>query len=309
MDQRLALDGRAAGMMVLLCFLWGLQQVVLKGTADDVPPVLMLALRSGIAAVLVGLLMWVRREGWAPGCSRAGAVVGALFAVEFLLVGEALRHTSAAHTVVLLYTAPIFAAMGLHWKLPAERLSGVQWLGIGLAFGGVAVTFLGRAGDTADTFLGDAMAVLAGVAWGATTVAVRVSRLSQAPVSQTLLYQLAAAFVLLTAAALVSGQASFNPTPRAWSSLAFHALIVSFASFLAWFWLLRTYLASRLGVFSFLTPLFGVGLGALLLGETIEPGFALGTALVVAGIAVVSAHGWIAVMLARYQTRRLPDQA
>lgn len=309
MDQRLALDARAAAMMVLLCLTWGLQQVVLKLAAADVAPVLMIALRSGIAAALVGALMWWRRERWLPRTGLAGALAGALFALEFLLLGEALRHTSAGHAVVLLYTAPIFAALGLQWKLPAERLGRVQWAGIGLAFAGVAATFLGRAGDAPAGMLGDAMALLAGVAWGATTVVVRVSRLSRAPASQTLLYQLLAAFVLLTAAALASGQAGFEPTPLAWWSLAFHALIVSFASFLAWFCLLRTYLASRLGVFSFLTPVFGVVLGALLLGESLEAGFVLGSALVVTGILVVGGHAWIAAALGRFQGRRLTDGA
>ena len=288
MDQRLVLDTRAAGVMSLLCFIWGLQQVVLKIAAVDVAPVLMIALRSGIAALLVGTLMWMRNERWAPQNGPAGALVGVLFALEFLLVGEALRRTSAGHTVVLLYTAPIFAAMGLHWRLPSERLSVVQWRGIGLAFTGVAVTFLGRTNDSANSLFGDLMALLGGLAWGTTTVTVRASRLSQAPASQTLLYQLLTAFVLLTFAALFSGQADFRPTPLAWWSLAFHTLIVSFASFLAWFWLLRTYLASRLGVFSFLTPVFGVGLGTLLLGESIEPCFALGMVLVIMGILTVS---------------------
>ena len=45
-----------------------------------------------------------------------------LFSLEYLSVGEGLRYTSASHSVVFLYTAPIFAAIGLHWKLPEERL-------------------------------------------------------------------------------------------------------------------------------------------------------------------------------------------
>src|SRR5574337_1175034 len=136
MDTRSALDSRAGGLMVLLCLIWGLQQVVLKAAAADVAPVFLMALRSGIAAVLVGTWMGAHRIRWVPHTGRAGALVGGLFALEFLLVGESLRHTTAGHAVVLLYTAPIFAALGLHWKLPSERLSRVQWAGIGLAFAG-----------------------------------------------------------------------------------------------------------------------------------------------------------------------------
>jgi drug/metabolite transporter (DMT)-like permease len=70
-------------------------------------------------------------------------------------------------------------------------------------------------------------------------------------------------------------------------------LVVSFASYLTWFWLLRHYLASRLGVFSFLTPLFGVAFGVWLLDEPLEPSFLVGAILVCAGIVLVSGYGWI----------------
>ena len=299
MDTRKALDPQAVGLMLVLCVIWGLQQVVLKATAADIAPILQIGLRSGVAAVLVGLLMAVRGErmALADGTWRPGVVVGLLFGFEFLLVGEGLRHTSASHMVVFLYTAPIFAALGLHWKLPAERLGAVQWLGIALAFGGLALAFFGRnqpaAAEPGNLLWGDFLGLVAGVAWGATTVVVRCSTLSKAPATQTLLYQLVGAFVLLLGTALATGQAHFNPTPQVWASLVFHSLVVSFASFLVWFWLLRQYLASRLGVFSFMTPLFGILFGVWLLNEPIEASFLLGAVPVLAGIMLVSGGAWV----------------
>lgn len=301
MDTRQTLDTRAITLMLVLCAIWGLQQVVLKATAHDIAPLMQIALRSGGAALLVGLVMWWRKEpmNLHDGTLRPGLLVGVLFALEFLLVAEGLRHTSASHMVVFLYTAPMFAALGLAWRLPEERLSGLQWLGIALAFGGIVFTFLGRApaagsasGD--DMLWGDMLGLLGGVAWAATTVVVRSSSLSKAPATQTLLYQLIGAFVLLLAGAFATGQARFNPTPQAWASLAFHTLVVSFASFLVWFWLLRSYLASRLGVFSFLTPLFGIVFGVWLLGEPMELRFLVGAVPVLAGIVLVSGGGSVA---------------
>lgn len=300
MDERKALDGRAVGIMTLLCLIWGLQQVVLKLAATDIAPLMQIALRSGLSAALVWLLLRWRGEACdlAGDNWRAGMLVGTLFAIEFLLVGEGLRHTSASHMVVLLYTAPIFVALGLHWKQPAERLAPLQWAGIALAFAGIVVAFLGRAAgpggpEAGVTLWGDFLALLAGVAWGATTVAVRLGPLARAPAAQTLLYQLLGGFVLLTPAAFLMGQADVAATPLTFGSLLFHAVIVSFASYLAWFWLLRKYLASRLGVFSFLTPLFGVLFGVLLLDETLDRGFIAGSVLVLAGVALVSSHGWL----------------
>lgn len=300
MDTRKAMDGQAVGLMLMLCLIWSLQQIALKATVSDIAPLLQIALRSGVAAVLVGILMLVRREKMSlrNGSWRPGLAVGFLFALEYLLLGEALRHTSAAHAVVFLYTAPIFAALGLHLKLSAERLEPLQWLGIALAFTGIAVAFLrGEAltsgGGTTNALLGDFLSVAAGAAWGATTVVIRCSSLSRIPATHTLLYQLVAAFVLLLAAAASLGQLSFNPTPLALGSLVFQSVIVSFASFLVWFGLLRRYLASRLGVFSFMTPLFGIVLGAWLLNEQIEPGFLTGAVFVLAGIMLVSGYGWL----------------
>jgi drug/metabolite transporter (DMT)-like permease len=303
MDTRKALDGRAIGLMLVLCLVWGLQQVALKATAGEIAPIFQIGLRSGVAALLVGLVMVARKERMDLGQTwRAGLMVGLLFGVEFLLVGEGLRHTSASHMVVFLYTAPIFAALGLHWRLPAERLGAVQWLGIALAFGGLALVFFGRStgGSTAsaatpgDTLWGDFLGLLAGAAWGATTMVVRCSRLATAPATQTLLYQLVAAFVMLLGAACATGQAHFTPTPTIWASLLFHSVVVSFASFLLWFWLLRKYLASRLGVFSFMTPLFGMVLGAWWLQEPIEARFLIGAVPVLLGIVLVSGGGeWV----------------
>jgi drug/metabolite transporter (DMT)-like permease len=308
MDTRKAIDGQAIAMMVVLCATWGMQQVALKATAADIAPVLQIGLRSGIAACLVALVMFFRGERMSlrDGSLRPGLLVGVLFALEFVLVAEGLRHTSASHMVVFLYTAPIFAALGLHWRLPAERLGLVQWSGIALAFSGIAMTFLGRgqagAGHTASVLWGDFLGVLAAICWAATTVVVRCSVLSSASPAKTLQYQLVMASVILLTVAVATGQSRVNWTPAVWGSLAFHSVVVSFASFLAWFWMLRTYLASRLGVFSFMTPLFGMLFGGWLLGEPIEAGFLVGAIPVLAGIVLVSAGPWLGLVLRKPQS-------
>ncbi len=310
MDIRKPLDDKATGLMLVLCLVWAMQQIALKAVAADIAPVWQIALRSGGAAMLVALLILWRGERMpiAGGPWRAGVLAGVLFSLEFLLVGEALRHTSASHVVVFLYTAPIFAALGLHWRQPDERLGTLQWLGIALAFSGITIAFFGgahgNAGGQGASLWGDFLALIAGVVWGATTVVIRCSRLSAAPATHTLLYQLVVAFVMLSGAAIASGQTHVNATPLVWASLGFQVLVVSFASFLAWFWLLRHYLASRLGVFTFLTPLLGIVLGAWLLGEVIERSFVLGAVPVLVGIVLVSGHGWVAQWLARVRGRK-----
>lgn len=278
------MDARAFGVMLCLCTLWGLQQVSLKAVSTQASPMLMIAWRSLLAlGLLVAVMRWqghrLQRANW-----PAGALVGLLFGLEFLWVAQALQRTQAAHVVVFLYTSPLFTALGLHLLKPAERLRPRAWLGLVLAFLGGA---RGAAGAQ-QALLGDGLALLAGLAMGATTVAIRCSRLGAAPATETLCYQLMGAVVLLLPAAALTGQSQWAATPTVWAHLAFQGVVVSFASFLAWFWLLRRYLASRLGAFSFLTPLFGVVLGALLLDEKLTPNFLAGSALMLLGVAAAN---------------------
>lgn len=297
MNERQAVDTRAFACMLALCMTWGMQQVMLKAAAPDVSPVLQIALRSGISAALVGLLMaWRRSPLPLAGTWRPGLLVGSLFTAEFLVLGEGLRFTTASHIVVFLYTAPIFVALALHWRLPAERLQALQWAGILMAFAGIVVTFSGgwASGQTSAAMLwGDFLGLLAGLAWGATTVVVRCSRLASAPATLTLLYQLLCGFVGLLAAAALLNQWHFNPTPIAWVSLAFQGILVSFITYLTWFWLLQRYLASQLGVFSFMTPLFGIVFGVWLLDEPLEPAFVVGSLCVMTGIILVTGQRWL----------------
>ncbi len=300
-NTRKNVDGFAFGLMAVLCLSWAFQQIVLKVAAVDVSPVLQICLRSAIAAVLVIAMMAWRREplNLADGSWRPGIVVGVLFAAEFLFLGEALRFTTASHVAVLIYSAPIFAAIGLHWRLPEERLASLQWVGIALAFAGIAVAILGAKPNAPtaaapNMLLGDVLALIGGLLWGATTVAIRCTRLTRTSATKTLLYQLIGAFFVLGIATIALGQLSFRSTPLAWGSILFQGVIMSFGTLLAWFWLLRVYQAASLGVFSFMTPLFGILLGAWLLDDPMDPSFLLGSALVVCGIVLVSGYGWFA---------------
>jgi drug/metabolite transporter (DMT)-like permease len=291
------LDGFAVVTMVVLCAIWGAQQVAIKLAAPDVVPIMQVGLRSGLSALLVLLLTALRGERLPvrDGTLRPGLLAGLLFAAEFIFVAEGLRRTTASHMAVLLYTSPIFTAVGLHWRVRGERLRRMQWLGILLAFAGVAVAFAGgwlHGGVAPEMLAGDALGVLAGAAWAATTVVVRGSALSDAPPAKTLLYQLSVAAFVLVACAALSGQATqVSLTPVAWASLLFQGIVVSFASYLTWFWLLRRYPASQVSVFSFLTPLFGVTFGVLVLGERVDVTFGVGAALVLLGITLVSTPG------------------
>lgn len=291
-------------VMLGLCTVWGLQQVAIKSAAADIAPLTQAMARSGISALLVALVMIPRGDARSlRGTLPAGLLTGTLFALEFVFIAFGLQYTLASHISVFLYTAPIFSALGLHLLLPSERLRPLQWMGITVCFGGIALAFGGGMSlEKMDSrmLLGDGLGILGGAAWGATTIAIRTTRLSEAPPTLTLFYQLAVAAVVLLVLAAVFGQLQHvTLTPLSVGSVLFQGVVVSFISYLIWFWLMRRYLASHLAAFSFMTPLFGVTFGVVLLGEPLSLGFLLGSLLVLLGITLVNAEPWIRRLLGR----------
>ncbi len=295
-DRKPHLDALAITLIVFCCFLWGLNQVAAKAALPEVPPLWQAAARSVVGALLVWL--WARfrgipmfgRDATLPG----GVLAGVLFAAEFVCIFVGLQYTTASRMVVFLYISPFVVALGMPFIASAERLSRLQMTGLLIAFAGVAWAFAEGFGQHAagpHQLLGDALGVLAAVLWGATTLAIRGSALNIAPAEKTLLYQLAISGVLLGAAALLTGPpapALATLSALAWSSMLFQVLVVTFFSFLVWFWLIRNYPATRLASFTLLTPVFGLLLGALLLGEPITPRLVVALLAVAAGIVLVN---------------------
>jgi drug/metabolite transporter (DMT)-like permease len=291
MTDRKPLDGTAASTMVLLTFAWGFTHVATKLAAPDVSFVMQGGLRSVIAGLL--LFAWARLRGvplfGADATLWPGLLAGALFAAEFWFIYAGLAHTGASRMVVFVYLAPVLTAIGVHLFVPGENLRGTQWLGVALAFLGIVAAFGDGFLSAPASLLGDTYGLIAALLWAATTVVIRATALTRASAAKVLFYQLAVSAVALTAASLLMGEAGV--VRWSWvaiASLLYQGAVVSFATYLAWFWLLTRYLAGRLSVFSFLAPLFGVFAGFAVLGEPLRPPFLVAVALVGCGIGLVN---------------------
>jgi drug/metabolite transporter (DMT)-like permease len=278
--------------LTLLCVLWGVTQVSVKLANAGISPMLQAGLRSTGAALL--LWAWSAARGVPlfrrDGSLRYGGLIALLFAGEFVFLYWGFTYTTASRGILFLYMSPFVVALGAHWFVPGERLHVAKVAGLLCAFVGMMLAF----GDglrlpSHQELVGDLMELVAAALWGATTVVVKARRGLPLSPHKTLFYQLGGSAVVLIGLSAALGEPGLtNPTPLVLGALAYQTVVIAFASYLAWFWLLTRYPASELTSFSFLTPLFGMAAGGLLLGEHITGVLAVAMALVAAGIYLVN---------------------
>ena len=286
------LDALATTLILVLCLSWGFNQVAVKLAIGEIPPLIQSAARSFLAALLVGA--WAQFRGIAlfkrDGTLPAGIIAGALFALEFLLIYRGLIWTTATRAVLFIYLAPFFVVVASRWLIPGDHFRASQWLGLLLSFIGIIIAFgLPTPASDPHQLLGDLMMVAAAIAWAATTLVIKTSALNRISAEKTMLYQLVVSAPLLAVGALIFGERiDAMPSALALGASAYQIIWVVSVTYVVWFALVVRYSATRLSAFTFLTPLFGVAAGHLVLNEPLTPPFALAVALVALGLVLVN---------------------
>jgi drug/metabolite transporter (DMT)-like permease len=308
-DRKDHLDTLAVSLLLACCLFWGFQQILIKSTVGEVPPLWQATIRFAGATLLLSIwCTWRKVPLFArDGTLRAGLLAGVLFAGEFTCIYLGLRDTAASRLTVFLYTSPFVVALLLPRLVPAEKLRPIQWTGLVIAFVAVAFAFSeGFSGhSTAKQLRGDALALAAGVFWGSTTLVIRASPLATASAEKTLFYQVAVTALVAPLLSLLLGESwSLAYSGSAWASLGLQTAIGAFASYLAWMWMLRHYPATQLSSFTFLTPVFGLLFGVLVLHETLSAQLVLALLGVAAGIVLVNRKAGAAGVAARTQPTR-----
>ncbi len=297
-DRRAHLDLFAMVCLVGCAALWGLNQTATKIALAEIPPLLQAGVRSLCAAVLLAAWIIYKKLDLAPGEGhwaytwRGGLLTGSLFAAEFACIFIGLQYTTASRMVVFVYFSPLVVAAAMPLVAPQEKLHARQVLGLLGAFAGLVWAFsegfhTPTVGDK--QWLGDALGACAAVLWAGTTLSIRGSRLATALPEQTLMYQLVVSGVALAGAGWLSGELwPAQISALAWGSLAFQIVIVTFASYLLWFWLVRHYAAATISAFTLLTPVFGLLFGVWLLNDPLTDRLLLALVAVAGGIGLVS---------------------
>jgi drug/metabolite transporter (DMT)-like permease len=286
-----ALTPGAIALMLMLCLSWGFNQIAVKLVLPEVPPMLQALARSLGALPVLFVIGWFRGVKFfeRDGTLWPGVCAGIIFGIEFVLIYRGLLLTSASRAAVFLYTAPFFVALGSYVFL-GERLRASQWGGLGLSFAGVALAIgVPQANVDSKVLLGDLLIVAGGALWAATTLIVKTTALIKAPAEKGLGYQVALSIPILALAAWISGETiSHMPGPQSLALLAYQAFWVVGLTFLLWFALVKTYSASKLSAFTFITPLFGVVAAYFILHDTLTIAFGVAALLVIAGLYLVN---------------------
>ncbi|UJW80455.1 DMT family transporter [Hydrogenophaga sp. SL48] len=290
------LDTLAITLLVVCCAFWGYQQILIKFASREIPPLWQASIRMWGATAL--LWLWCQYRGVPlfkrDGTLKGGLLVGLLFAGEFVFIYLGLTHTSASRLTVFLYTSPFWVALLLPRFVKSEQLRRIQWIGLCLAFAAVAVAFSEAFlhGSSPGQWIGDTMGLAAGMLWGLTTLAIRTTRIASAAAEKSLFYQLGVTAAVTPLLSLALGETwSFDYSAMAWGSVFLQTAVGAFASYLTWMWMLRHYPATQMSTFTFLTPVFALVFGVVLLGEPLTTQLVLALLGVAAGIVLVSRKG------------------
>jgi drug/metabolite transporter (DMT)-like permease len=287
---------RAYVALFLIASLWGTFPATSKLALADIPPTLLTAVRCGIAAGFLSVL--VLRSGFDAGRELTADAVRAFFVLGtagFVVSTHGsywgIYTTSAANAAILQSTAPVMVTLGARAYL-GERLRRRQLAGVAVsALGVLLVVTQGRLAELApsELRLGDFLTLFALSGWTLYTVYGKRVLAGHSPMLATTGAYVCGTLVLLPLAVVT---APLTPRPRlgsavAWMVLLYHAIPGAVAH-LWWYAAVERVGPSRAAIFMNVTPVVGIGMAALLVGEEIGPWQIGGVVLVLAGVALTT---------------------
>ncbi|WP_284372347.1 DMT family transporter [Sulfitobacter pacificus] len=289
MERKDHMDAFGAAALIAFALHLAFNQVVIKVTAGGFGPVFQAGLRS--AGAVVVLFLWMRLRGVSFSVPRAawvgGIASGLFFTLEFICLFVALDITTVSRASVIFYSMPVWLSLIAHVLFPGERLTPVKIAGLVLAMSGVAVALADRSGGSV-SWMGDLLALTAAFCWAAIVICVRSTPLSTVPPAQQLMFQVLVSAPILLILAPLFGPLLRDVAPIHLAGLLFQIIAIASLGFLVWFWLMSIYPASSVASFSFLSPVFSVILGWLLLSEDVAPSVWGALVLVASGIYLIN---------------------
>jgi drug/metabolite transporter (DMT)-like permease len=281
------IDLKGFFIMFLLTLLWGLNYSAIKISNTGFSPIFNSFLRSSIASLFgIAYCFHIRQPLFHRDIRLFhGFMVGLLFGLEFVCIYLGMLYTDSARAGILINFSPFVVAIGAYLFLK-ERMTFLKILGLILAFFGFYSVFKGKPSYFGKHMLiGDLLELMGAFLWGATTVYIKKYLAEKVHPINTFLYQLVlSAPIIFVVSFVFENEWIKDIRVMPVLALLYSSIVVAFFSYLTWFKLIHTYPVSELSVFTFLSPVFGVLFGSLILNEEVTKGLFAGLVLVSLGI-------------------------
>ncbi len=272
-NKKNGIDTFGAVSLIFISGLLGINHVVIKIVNDGINPVFFCGLRSLIAMLCI--YIWMQYRGvqvdffskhW-----KYGILAGIVFALEFLFLFVALDYTTVVRNSIIYYSMPLWLSLMAHFTLPHDKINAIKVLGLILAFLGVIWAFFDK--ETVDsefTIIGDLCALAGALGWAILILIARGTKFSLIKPEMQLLWMVTVSAPILIASSFLYSELIREFLFIHFLGLLFQAVIVVTFGFIFWLWLLSIYPASGVASFAFLTPLFGITFGWLILDEKLS---------------------------------------
>ena len=276
--------------LAALSLIWGYNWVVMKVCLKVVAPADFAALRTAIGALGLFLVLILQRKTLRPRELPWTLAIGLLSTAGSIgFVSWALTLGAVGKTAMLIYIMPFWVLL-LAWPILSERIQGMKWLAVILAFAGLIVLIEPHQMQT--TFWGSLLAVLSGLTWAASTIVIKIARRK----IEFDLVSLTAWQMLLGAVPLVL-MALLTPAPKIqWSfgfiaGLFYSSIISQSVALLLWFYILQELPAGTASLGTLSTPVIGMVAAYIQLGERLSSWEIAGTLLILMALAILSIQG------------------
>lgn len=275
---------------VVLALIWGYNWVVMKVAMRYSGPIDFAAWRVGLGTLLMFALLLVMRAPLTPRHVGKTLLLGLFQTTGFIgLISWSLAIGQAGKSAVLAYTMPFWVIV-LGWPFLGERLQGRQWPAVALALAGLVLVLEIRSSGTG--LLNSFVALGAGASWGISVIIVKkIPVQGPAELLSLTAWQMAFGFVPLAVAALLVSEQPVQWSDYFIGALVYNAVAGTAVATLLWLYILQRLPATISGLSSLVVPIVGVLAAWLHLGERPSLAEALGIALILAALALLTSAG------------------
>ena len=279
----------------IIYFVWGSTFLAIRIGVEQVPPLLLAAMRFLVAGIV--LYAWLLARGERSPSLRqwiSASLLGLMiFVFDYGLLFWAERRVASGIAAVMMATIPVFMALSEIIFLRTQRLTISLTVALLTGICGVAVLMshsLNLGGATIDR-LGAIALIFASVSWSVASVLTRKLVLPESKAMSSGAQMLAGGILLALTSAATGEFRRFDPASvsrGAWFALAYLIVFGSIIGFTAYVWLLHHQSPTLVGTYAYINPVVAVLIGYLLAGEPLTRRTVLGTLLVLLSVVVIT---------------------